>query len=44
MKRWPDADDLALVASDGDPALLWERLGIPADPVLARLTFEGETP
>jgi hypothetical protein len=42
----PDADDLALalVASEGDPAVLLERLGIPADPVLAWLTFDGVEP
>lgn len=39
----PSTDDvaLALIAADGDPALLWDRLGIPADPVLAWLTFDG---
>jgi hypothetical protein len=39
----PGADDLALalLVSEGDPALLWERLGIPADPLLAWLTFDG---
>lgn len=39
----PGTDDvaLALIAADGDPTLLWDRLGIPADPVLAWLTFDG---
>lgn len=39
----PGTDEvaLALIAADGDPTLLWDRLGIPADPVLAWLTFEG---
>lgn len=39
----PGTDDaaLALIAADGNPTLLWDRLGIPADPVLAWLTFGG---
>ncbi len=42
----PGTDDvaLALIAVDGDPTLLWDRLGIPADPVLAWLTFDGVRP
>lgn len=42
----PGADDLALalIASEGDPAVLWDELGIAADPVLARLTFDGVRP
>ncbi|MEX2472612.1 MAG: hypothetical protein WEA34_10550 [Gemmatimonadota bacterium] len=44
--RSPSPDDmaLALIAAGGDPTLLWERLGIPADPVLAWLTFDGVRP
>lgn len=44
--RRPEAGDLALalVASAGDPVLLWERLGMEADPVLAWLTFDGIEP
>jgi hypothetical protein len=35
-------DDMALslIVSDGDPVALWAALGVPADPVLALLTFE----
>ena len=40
----PEDLALALVAAEGDPAALWERLGIPADPVLAWLTFDGARP
>jgi len=40
----PDDIALALIASEGDPAVLWERLGIPVDPVLAWLTLDGARP
>lgn len=37
----PDEVTLALVAAEGDPAILLEGLGIPADPLLARMTLAG---
>jgi hypothetical protein len=39
-----DEVTLALVAAEGDPAMMWEGLGIPADPLLARLTLAGGGP
>lgn len=36
----PDAMVLTILASNGDPAAIWAALGVPADPVLALLTFE----
>lgn len=35
---------LGLVASDGDPVVLWAALGVSADPVLALLSFEDHSP
>lgn len=40
----PEDLALTLIAVDGDPVLLWERWGIPADPLLARLTLDGVRP
>jgi hypothetical protein len=36
-----DAMVLTIVASQGDPTALWAALGVPADPVLARLALEA---
>lgn len=40
----PDDRALVLLAVEGDPARLWEELGVAADPVLAWLAFEGVRP
>ncbi|MQA92390.1 MAG: hypothetical protein GEU90_19550 [Gemmatimonas sp.] len=33
---------LSLIAAEGDPVTLWGAFGIPADPVLARIAFQGQ--
>jgi hypothetical protein len=40
----PDDRALVLLAVEGDPAKLWEELGVAADPVFAWLAFEGVRP
>jgi hypothetical protein len=40
----PDHRALVLLAVEGDPAKLWEELGMAADPVFAWLAFEGIDP
>jgi hypothetical protein len=46
MEPLPGPDDRALVllAVEGDPARLWEEMGVAADPVFAWLAFEGVRP
>jgi hypothetical protein len=33
---------LGLLAADGDPAMLWVALGVPADPVLAHIAVQEQ--